>query len=53
MFDMFFDLLGMDPAQIHVSDDLIFVVIAFVVLFVVGEFFNIIRNILNFAFGKR
>ena len=53
MFDMFFNLIGLDPAAYHVNQDLLFVIIGLICLFVIGEFFNIIRNVLNFAFGKR
>lgn len=52
MIEMFNNLIG-DMTALHVDDNVLYVVIALVVLFVIGEMFNIIRTVLNFTFGKK
>lgn len=52
MIEMFNNLMG-DVNALHVDDNVLYVVIALVVLFVIGEMFNILRTVLNFAFGKK
>lgn len=52
MIEMFNNLMG-DITALHVDDNVLYVLIALVVLFVIGEMFNIIRTVLNFTFGKK
>lgn len=53
MFSMLQDLLGIDLTVYGVPDIILYVCCFILVLFCIGEFFNIIRVIINFAFGKR
>lgn len=53
MFDILQSLLGVDLSLYYVPDQILYVCCFILVLFCVGEFFNIIRVIINFAFGKR
>ena len=52
MIEIFNNLMG-DLTGLHVDGNVLYVVVALVVLFVIGEMFNMIRTVLNFAFGKK
>lgn len=52
MIEMFNNLMG-DVTALHVDDNVLYVVIVLVVLFVIGEMFNIVRTVLAYFFGKR
>lgn len=49
MYDVFNELLGID---FYVSNDIQYCITAFVILFVVGEIFNIIRTLFRHIMGE-
>lgn len=51
MYDIFYNIIGMDLGAFHVDHNIQYVVIFLVVLFVIGEIFNIIRLIFSHIFG--
>ena len=53
MVEMFNNLLGIDLAAYHISNNVLYICLALVVLFVIGEMFNIVRTVLAYVFGKR
>lgn len=50
MYDVFHELLGID---FYVSNDIQYCITAFVILFVVGEIFNIIRTLFRHIMGEQ
>ena len=53
MFELLNNLIGLDLSIYYVPDSVMYVCCVIVVIFVIGEIFNITRVIFNFLFGKK
>ena len=53
MINVIFDLIGLDPAAVHLDDDVVFVVSSFLVLYCLCYFFNFIQIFMERLTSKK